>query len=213
MNLLFTFPEPVSFLNNVPWWGWALAGGILLLIIIIIIAAAVSKSKKKKKAKESASVPVQEQAVEDRPIAEEVLEEQPQPVAEEISEEPAQEEAPQEEKKPANKTQTKKQPVVTPVKKTATAKKTTTTSTAKKPATPAKKTAAAAADKPASKVYHISKRKEDNRWQIKAEGGAKAIKLFNTQKEAIEYCKTLAGNQEARIMIHKEDGSFRKLTY
>ena len=50
MNLLFTFPEPVSFLNNVPWWGWALAGGILLLIIIIIIAAAVSKSKKKKKA-------------------------------------------------------------------------------------------------------------------------------------------------------------------
>lgn len=63
------------------------------------------------------------------------------------------------------------------------------------------------------KVYHISKRKADNRWQIKAAGGAKAIKLFNTQAEAIDYGKQLAENQDARIMIHKEDGSFRKLTY
>ena len=50
-------------------------------------------------------------------------------------------------------------------------------------------------------------------WQIKAAGGAKAIKLFKTQKEAIDYCKNLADNQDANIMIHKEDGSFRKLTY
>lgn len=63
------------------------------------------------------------------------------------------------------------------------------------------------------KVYHISKRKEDGMWQIKAAGGEKAIKLFKTQKEAIDYCKTLADNQDASIMIHKEDGSFRKLTY
>lgn len=65
----------------------------------------------------------------------------------------------------------------------------------------------------ATKVYHIAKRKEDNMWQIKAAGGEKAIKLFKTQKEAIDYCKTLADNQDANIMIHKEDGSFRKLTY
>lgn len=65
----------------------------------------------------------------------------------------------------------------------------------------------------ATKVYHISKRKEDGMWQIKAAGGEKAIKLFKTQKEAIDYCKKLAENQEANIMIHKEDGSFRKLTY
>ena len=50
-------------------------------------------------------------------------------------------------------------------------------------------------------------------WQIKAAGGEKAIKLFKTQKEAIDYSKTLADNQNASIMIHKEDGSFRKLTY
>ena len=70
-----------------------------------------------------------------------------------------------------------------------------------------------AATKEAAKVYHISKRKEDNKWQIKAEGASRAIKLFNTQAEAIAYAKQLAQNQEARIMIHKGDGSFRKLTY
>lgn len=65
--------------------------------------------------------------------------------------------------------------------------------------------------KTSGKVYHITKRKEDGKWQIKAEGAEKAIKLFKTQKEAIEYCKTLAGNQDASIMVHKEDGSFRKV--
>lgn len=77
----------------------------------------------------------------------------------------------------------------------------------KKPAKPAKEA------KPASKVYHISKRKDDNKWQVKAQGADKALKLFLTQEEAIEFAKKTAGNQEARIVIHKADGSFRSLTY
>ncbi len=71
----------------------------------------------------------------------------------------------------------------------------------------------AKAAKPAVKTYHIAKRKEDNRWQVKAAGGARAIKLFFTQAEAIEYAKKLAESQEARIVIHKEDGTFRRLNY
>ena len=67
--------------------------------------------------------------------------------------------------------------------------------------------------KPANKTYHIAKRKADNRWQVKMAGGAKAIKLFNTQYEAIDFAKKLAENQEAKIVIHKEDGTFRRLTY
>lgn len=67
--------------------------------------------------------------------------------------------------------------------------------------------------KPADKVYHISKRKDDGKWQVKAAKGAKALKLFNTQLEAIDYAKAIAENQDARIVIHKEDGSFRNLTY
>lgn len=65
----------------------------------------------------------------------------------------------------------------------------------------------------ADRVYHISYRKEDGKWQVKAAGDAKALKLFKTQAEAIGYAKKVAGNQEGRIVIHKEDGSFRKLTY
>ena len=79
---------------------------------------------------------------------------------------------------------------------------------AAKPAKPVKAT-----DNSPDMVYHISKRKEDRKWQVKAEGAAKALKLFWTQEEAIDYAKSVAGNQEGRIVIHKEDGSFRKLKY
>lgn len=67
--------------------------------------------------------------------------------------------------------------------------------------------------RPANKVYHIAKRKADGKWQVKIAGGAKAIKLFNTQLEAIDFAKKLAENQEPKIVIHKEDGTFRRLTY
>lgn len=94
------------------------------------------------------------------------------------------------------------------------------TKDAAKKAAPAKDSAekeqakpAAKSETKASKTYHISKRKDDNRWQVKAAGSEKALKLFNTQAEAIEYAKKVAGNQDANIMVHKEDGSFRKLKY
>lgn len=69
------------------------------------------------------------------------------------------------------------------------------------------------AKKAPAKKYHIAQRKEDDKWQVKAEGAEKALKLFNTQQEAIDYAKKVADNQEGYIIIHKKDGSFRKLTY
>ncbi len=130
--------------------------------------------------------------------------------------------------KPAEKPKTAKPSTEKPAAKTAekpakpvaddAAATSAATTTAEKPKTakpapakPAAKTTAANTAKTSGKVYHITKRKEDGKWQIKAEGAEKAIKLFKTQKEAIEYCKTLAGNQDASIMVHKEDGSFRKV--
>ncbi|MBR2336266.1 MAG: DUF2188 domain-containing protein [Clostridia bacterium] len=59
----------------------------------------------------------------------------------------------------------------------------------------------------------MAQRSEDNLWQVKSEGAEKALKLFKTQQEAIDYAKKVAGNQEGYIVIHKKDGSFRKLTY
>ncbi len=67
--------------------------------------------------------------------------------------------------------------------------------------------------KPTPKKYHVAQRNDDGLWQVKAEGAEKALKLFKTQQEAIDYAKKVADNQEGSIMIHKKDGSFRKLSY
>ena len=62
-------------------------------------------------------------------------------------------------------------------------------------------------------VYHISYRKEDRKWQVKAENAERAVKLFFTQEEAIKFAKSVAGNQAGRVVVHKSDGSFRRLNY
>ena len=64
-----------------------------------------------------------------------------------------------------------------------------------------------------AKRYIITHRKDDGVWQVKLAKGAKVIKLFNTQKEAIDYAETLAENQEGSITIHKKDGKIRKQNY
>lgn len=60
--------------------------------------------------------------------------------------------------------------------------------------------------------YHVAKR-TDGKWQVKFAGGEKAIKLFDTQAEAIAYAKKLAVNQDGSISIHKKDGKMRKQKY
>ena len=64
-----------------------------------------------------------------------------------------------------------------------------------------------------AKRYVITHRKDDGVWQVKLAKGAKVIKLFNTQKEAIDYAETLAENQDGSITIHKKDGKIRKQNY
>ncbi len=120
--------------------------------------------------------------------------------------------------KPAEKKEAKPAAKTTAKKETKPAAKAAESKTVKPAAKPAPKKE----EKPAvsnknddtdKKVYHISKRKDDGKWQIKAEGGAKAIKLFYTQQEAIDYAKAIADNQPARVVVHKMDGSFRSLNY
>lgn len=50
----------------------------------------------------------------------------------------------------------------------------------------------------------------DGKWQVKGVKAERALKLFNTPKEAIDYTKNMAGNQEGNIVIHKTDGKIRK---
>lgn len=75
-----------------------------------------------------------------------------------------------------------------------------------------KKTSAKAAPKKeerdlsnATRSYHVAKR-EDGKWQVKYAGGQKAIKLFDTQAEAVEYTKKMANNQDGAMLVHNSKG-------
>jgi len=57
-----------------------------------------------------------------------------------------------------------------------------------------------------TRTYHVAKR-EDGKWQVKFAGGKKAIKTFDTQKEAIAYTKTMASNQEGAMLVHNSKGA------
>lgn len=62
------------------------------------------------------------------------------------------------------------------------------------------------------KNYHIALR-PDGKWQVKLSKGGKAIKLFDTQAEAIAFAKARAKSQDGHITIHKVDGKIRKQKY
>lgn len=104
-------------------------------------------------------------------------------------------------KKAAKAAPVKKEPAKkAPAKKAAPAK----AAPAKK--APAKKAPAKKPDlKDATRVYHVAKR-EDGMWAVKYAGGEKAIKLFKTQAEAIEYSKQMAQNQGGKMLVHNSKG-------
>ena len=54
--------------------------------------------------------------------------------------------------------------------------------------------------------YHVVKR-ADGKWEVKYAGGQKAIKLFDTQKEAVEYTKVMAENQGGSMLVHNSKGA------
>ena len=54
--------------------------------------------------------------------------------------------------------------------------------------------------------YHVAKR-PDGKWQVKYAGGEKAIKLFATQKEAMEFTKKMAENQGGSVLLHPSKGA------
>lgn len=67
--------------------------------------------------------------------------------------------------------------------------------------------------KPVRKMpYHITKH-SDGGWQIKRGRAKKALKRFDTQKEAIEYAKVLEKEKGESYIIHKANGTTRKKTY
>ena len=61
-----------------------------------------------------------------------------------------------------------------------------------------------------ARTYHISKASSGSGWQVRLANGKKAIKIFKTQKEAIDYAKGLVKSQGGSIRIHSVKGKLRK---
>jgi hypothetical protein len=60
------------------------------------------------------------------------------------------------------------------------------------------------------RVYHIAKQDETGKWQVRLATGQKAIKLFDTQEQAINYAKSLVKTQGGSIRVHSLKGKMRK---
>jgi hypothetical protein len=60
------------------------------------------------------------------------------------------------------------------------------------------------------RVYHISKQIDSGKWQVRLATGQKAIKLFDTQEQAIFYAKSLVKSQGGSIRVHSLKGKMRK---
>lgn len=46
-------------------------------------------------------------------------------------------------------------------------------------------------------------------WAVKGEGNSRATKITSTQKEAIDYARPIAKNQESELVIHRPNGKIR----
>ena len=207
-------------------WIYVLQCGYMVAVYFIYYAIAngIRKAKvrkvlleeeKEERARDAELGILEEEEREEEPVTEEVKAE-PAPVVEETApveetpkeetpveapkaEEPKVEETPvveqKAEEKPAETAPVEDKPA--PIKKAAPKK--TAKKEEKKPA--AKKGPAAK-----SRTYHLVKR-EDGKWEVKYAGGQKAIKLFDTQKEALEYSKKMAENQGGFVLVHNSKGA------
>ena len=158
--------------------------------------------------------PQQEEAAPEEQEEEVEVEAEPE---EEVVEEaaPAEEEQEKEEKPAPKKAPAKKEAKKAPAKKEEAKKSARETTTIKKPSreTQTVKKAEILTNEEGKqfvKAYHVSQRKELNKWQVKGAGSEKAIKLFDTQKEAIEYANQLSANNGAAVRVHSRAGKMRK---
>ncbi|GLO48082.1 DUF2188 domain-containing protein [Pseudomonas putida] len=50
----------------------------------------------------------------------------------------------------------------------------------------------------------------DGGWAVRGEGNSKVTKEFETQREAIDYGRQIARNQESELLIHGRNGQIRE---
>lgn len=161
-----------------------------LILLCVAIGVMPKKPLEVKVASEEKSIDqlqeVANNTAEEKPVVEEVSVEEPEVVAA-----PTSDEAPSE---VVNEEPLKEEETVEEVKE-------------EKPVEEKKPASKSSAPK---RIYHISERKELNKWQIKFAGGTKALKMFNTQAEAIAYAKELIAKNGGSYRVHSRAGKMRK---
>ena len=85
------------------------------------------------------------------------------------------------------------------------------TERSEQPAQAAPSAEAPVKEKLSARNYHVTKRREDGKWQVKYARGSKALKLFDTQAEAVAYAQKIADNCDGSVVVHKVTGQIRKL--
>lgn len=140
---------------------------------------------------------------------EEVNEEKPQ---EEVPQEEVKEEKPQEEEHKKVIEAIKKEEEAAPIRKTRTISKAEIAQASERKDNRRTQTIILTNEDGASyaKALHVSRRPELNKWQVKATGSDKALKLFDTQKEAIDYAEGVARRQNISVRVHSRGGKIRK---
>ena len=58
------------------------------------------------------------------------------------------------------------------------------------------------------KNVHVTKR--ENGWAVITEGSEKAVKITETQREAIDLGKSIAKNNESELIIHNRENKIRE---
>lgn len=161
----------------------------------------VKEEAKPEPVKEAAPVKKEEKKAEPvTKVAPKKEEKKVEPVKEEKKAEPAKKAAPAKKAEPA-----KEEKKVAPKKEAA-----PVTKEPAKVETPNEEVEGDEETKQRAKVYHVSRHAASGKWQVKLAGGKVAIKLFDTQLEAIKYAKELAANQEGSIRVHSLKGKMRK---
>lgn len=175
---------------------WGSTGLIIVLCLVAFIVDIVTG--KRAKVEGAASEEVSEAEEEAAPVYEEIRTEEAVATAEAPVEEETipEEEAEPEEEEEMEEEPKEKKPRKAPNKKPSSKK-------------PSKKDDDEEGGSSA-RVYHVSRRADLNKWQVKMAGGDKAIKLFNTQKEAIDYAESLAKSQNGSVRVHSVAGKIRK---
>lgn len=223
------FTKEIFKIGNFPVLLWHLCAVAVLLLIVVVIAIRVAESKREKQAKEEQMQSAILRSTDEQPAEEfneEVTEEQPvetqpQPI-EETTPEIQQEEEPKAEESSATEaelpleTAEEVEPEQAPADDMEDFGEEVTeeepeTEQEKQPEQAA--ATAPAEEKPARrKNYHVSLR-EDDKWQVKLSRGERALKLFETQAEAIKFAKDKAKAQKGYITIHMTDGKIRRQKY